>query len=54
MRSDHESAGKRLRLALPLAALATAALLGSAMAGWLNHGAEIFLSMASEAWAYCF
>jgi hypothetical protein len=45
--------------ALPLAAifalLALAALLaGAGMAGWLDHGASIFLAMASNAWAYCF
>ncbi len=49
-----QSASFRPRAALVLAAFAAAALTGAAMAGWLNHGAEIFLSMASDAWAYCF
>jgi hypothetical protein len=38
-----------------LALVAFAALLaGAGMAGWLDHGATIFLAMASDAWAYCF
>ena len=44
----------RPRVALALAALAAALLTGAALAGWLDHGAEIFQSMASDAWAYCF
>jgi cytochrome b len=31
-----------------------ALLAGAGMAGWLDHGASIFLAMASDAWAYCF
>jgi hypothetical protein len=38
---------------LALVALA-ALLIGAGMAGWLDHGASIFLAMASDAWAYCF
>ncbi len=34
--------------------LAAAFLAGLALAGWLDHGAAIFLTMASSAWAYCF
>jgi hypothetical protein len=49
-----QNASVRPRAALVLAALAAAMLTGAAFAGWLNHGAEIFLSMASDAWAYCF
>jgi hypothetical protein len=42
-------------LAAVLALLALASLLvGAGMAGWLDHGASIFLAMASNAWAYCF
>jgi hypothetical protein len=38
-----------------LALVAFAALLaGAGIAGWLDHGATIFLAMASDAWAYCF
>jgi hypothetical protein len=39
---------------LALAAFAVVALLGAALAGWLNHGTEIFLTAAADAWAYCF
>jgi hypothetical protein len=42
------------RVALTLAALAGALIAGAAFAGWLDHGAQIFLTMASDAWAYCF
>lgn len=42
------------RAAIVLAALAAAALIGAAIAAWLNHGPQIFLSMAADAWAYCF
>jgi hypothetical protein len=39
----------------PLALIALAALLaGAGIAGWLDHGATIFVAMASDAWAYCF
>jgi cytochrome b len=31
-----------------------ALLAGAGMAGWLDHGASIFLAAASDAWAYCF
>jgi hypothetical protein len=38
-----------------IALIAVMALLaGAGMAGWLDHGASIFLAMASDAWAYCF
>jgi hypothetical protein len=38
-----------------LALVALVALLaGAGIAGWLDHGAAIFLAGASEAWAYCF
>jgi hypothetical protein len=40
--------------ALAAAGVIGALILGAALAGWLDHGAEIFLSMASGAWAYCF
>jgi hypothetical protein len=49
-----QSASSRPRAGLVLAALAAAVLTGAALAGWLDHGAEIFVSMASDAWAYCF
>ena len=42
------------RALLLLAAIAAALLTGAAFAGWLNHGPQIFLSMAADAWAYCF
>jgi hypothetical protein len=29
-------------------------LAGAAIAGWLDHGVEIFATMASSAWALCF
>jgi hypothetical protein len=29
-------------------------LVGAAIAGWLDHGVEIFATMASSAWALCF
>ncbi len=38
-----------------IALVALVALLtGAGMAGWLDHGAAIFLAVASDAWAYCF
>ena len=37
-------------VAVIVAALAT----GMAFAGWLNHGAEIFLTYASAGLAWCF
>jgi hypothetical protein len=42
------------RWALFLLVAAAALLAGAGMAGWLDHGATIFLAMASDAWAYCF
>jgi hypothetical protein len=39
---------------LALAAFAAVALIGAALGGWLDHGAEIFLTAAGDAWAYCF
>ena len=29
-------------------------LAGAAIGGWLDHGVEIFATMASSAWALCF
>jgi hypothetical protein len=54
MKNFFDATGRQPRAALIATALAAALLTGAAMAGWLDHGAEIFLSMASEAWAYCF
>jgi hypothetical protein len=54
MKSPTDDTGRQPRAALLVAALTAALLAGAAFAGWLDHGAEIFLSMASDAWAYCF
>jgi hypothetical protein len=54
MKNATEAAGRQPRAAFILAALAAALLCGAVFAGWLDHGPEIFLSMASDAWAYCF
>jgi hypothetical protein len=40
--------------ALIAASVIGALLLGVTLAGWLDHGAEIFLTAAAGAWAYCF
>jgi hypothetical protein len=42
------------RKALVAAGVIGALLIGAALAGWLDHGAEIFLTAAADAWAYCF
>jgi hypothetical protein len=39
---------------LAAASVVGALILGAAVAGWLDHGAEIFLTAAADAWAYCF
>ena len=49
-----EKTASHRRAALIIAVLAAALLTGAAFAGWLNHGPQIFLSMAADAWAYCF
>jgi hypothetical protein len=40
--------------ALAAVSVIGALMLGAALAGWLDHGAEIFLTAAADAWAYCF
>lgn len=54
MNSPIESHAARLPLMLYAGAIAAALITGAAFAGWLNHGPQIFLSMAADAWAYCF
>lgn len=44
--------GSRLGAAAGLLALAL--LVAAAVAGWARHGEAIFLSLAGDAWAYCF
>jgi len=41
-------------LACALAASAVAAVTGLAFAGWLRHGAGIFLAMAENGLSWCF
>ena len=53
----HDSVNKLAqtsRKGLIAALLVSAALLGAALAGWLNHGVDIFVSTAAAAWAMCF
>lgn len=40
-------------LAAGLATLALAIVTGLAFAGWMNHGAEIFLTYAATGLAWC-
>ncbi|MER2536267.1 MAG: hypothetical protein ABTQ31_14015 [Rhizobiaceae bacterium] len=40
--------------AIALACLALTVLTGAAFAGWLNHGAGIFLAMAETGLSWCF
>jgi len=40
-------------LAAGLATLALAIITGLAFAGWMNHGAEIFLTYAATGLAWC-
>jgi ABC-type Mn2+/Zn2+ transport system permease subunit len=54
MSNPRQIASVRPRWTLYAAALAAALLTGAAFAGWLDHGPQIFLSMAADAWAYCF
>jgi hypothetical protein len=39
---------------LALAALALSAATGLAFAGWMEHGAGMFLSLASSGMSWCF
>ncbi|MEX3010068.1 hypothetical protein [Hoeflea sp. TYP-13] len=49
------SAGNWNRMIIAgIAVLAAALVTGTAFAGWLNHGAEIFLTYASAGLAWCF
>jgi hypothetical protein len=41
-------------LALAAAAVALSAITGLAFAGWLGHGADIFLSLAQSGLSWCF
>ncbi|MBX3570204.1 MAG: hypothetical protein KF914_19230 [Rhizobiaceae bacterium] len=41
-------------LAVGLATAGGAAILGLALAGWLRHGAGIFLAMAENGLSWCF
>jgi hypothetical protein len=41
-------------LALAAAAVALSAVTGLAFAGWLGHGADIFLSLAQSGLSWCF
>jgi hypothetical protein len=54
MKNATEATGRQPRAALIIASVIGALLLGAALAGWLDHGAEIFLTAAADAWAYCF
>lgn len=40
-------------VAIGLAALAAAMLTGVAFAGWMNHGAEVFLTFTASGLAWC-
>ena len=54
MRDSAEKLPRLNRTGLFAALFAAAALLGAALAGWLNHGVDIFVSTAAAAWAMCF
>jgi hypothetical protein len=44
----------RHALALALAAVALSAATGLAFAAWMDHGAEMFVSLAASGLSWCF
>ncbi len=49
----HEFGLKRKQLVLASTLLLAAVASGAAFAGWANHGADIFVSLASSGLAWC-
>lgn len=47
----HSAVGRTITAAL--AALAVAIITGAAFAGWMNHGAEVFLTYTVSGLAWC-
>ncbi|MBK8457113.1 MAG: hypothetical protein IPL47_08420 [Phyllobacteriaceae bacterium] len=53
MMQDHAYASPRTILVLAAAAMA-AALIGLGLAGWLDSGARMFMTLAEAGLAWCF